>query len=101
MHCVSDIHIIGRLSPISHDVTTDDATYKWAETSLGKYIDALITNLENQFAKVPVAAAFSIFQMDELPKYEDSSFYSYGKDNIKQLAEHFSVFFFAIIFSFP
>ena len=99
MHCISNIHITGRLSPISHDVTIDEPTYKWAETFLGKYIDALIANLENRFAKVPVVAAFSIFQMDELPEREDSSFHSYGKDNIKQLAEHFSVSL--EIFSYP
>ena len=73
--------------------------HEWAETFLGKCINALITTLENRFAKVPVVAAFSIFQMDELPKRDDASFHSYGKDNIKQLAEHFSVSY--AIFSFP
>ena len=62
-----------------------------AETFLRKYIYALIANLENRFAKVPVITAFSIFQLDELPKFKDSSFQNYGKHNIKQLAEHHNV----------
>lgn len=74
MQGVSCIHITGRLSPIAHDVSIDEPTYKWAETFLGKYIKALIVNLDKRFAKVPVVAAFSIFQLDELPNREDSTF---------------------------
>jgi len=99
MQGVSGTHITGRLSPIAHDVSIDEPTYKWAETFLGKYINALIVNLDERFAKVPVVAAFSIFQLDELPNREDSTFQNYGKDNIKQLAEHFhlslTIFLFA------
>ena len=92
-HCVSDIHITGWLSPISHDIAINEQTYKWAETFLRKYSDALITNLENRFAKIPVVAAFSIFQLDELLKHEDSSFHSYGWT----LQCELSNFFFPII----
>ncbi|XP_078368574.1 uncharacterized protein LOC144652439 [Oculina patagonica] len=81
---------LGRLSPIAHDVSINEPTYRWAETFLGKSINALIVNLDERFAKVPVvAAAFPIFQLDELPNREESAFQNYGKDNIKQLAEHF------------
>ncbi|KAL9977260.1 hypothetical protein ACROYT_G014644 [Oculina patagonica] len=85
----TDLTPEGRLSPIAHDVSIDEPTYKWAETFLGKYITALIVNLDERFAKVPVVAAFSIFQLEELPNREESAFQNYGKDNIKQLAEHF------------
>ena len=99
MQGVSCIYITGRLSPIAHDVSIDESTYKWAETFLGKYINALAVNLDERFAKVPVVAAFSIFQLDELPNRDDPTYQNYGKDNIKQLAEHFhvSLYFFICI----
>lgn len=46
-----------------------------------------MSNLEKRFEKLPIVAAFSIFQFDNLPNQEDSTFHNYEKDNIKQLAE--------------
>lgn len=87
----SCIHITGQLSQIAHDVSIDEPTYKWAETFLGKYINALIVKLDERFSKLPVVAAFSIFQLDELPNHEDSAFQNYSKVNKKQWADHFHV----------
>ena len=54
--------ILGQLAPIAQDVKIGDETYRWAEDFLNKYIDALIANLDKRFEKVPVVAAFNIFQ---------------------------------------
>ena len=59
-HCVSDNHITGRLSPISYDVAINKPTHKWAATFEENIDSALITNLENRFAKVQVVVLFSI-----------------------------------------
>lgn len=87
----SQIYFLGRLSPIAQDVIIDDRTYEWAEGFLNKYIDALVANLEKRFEKLPVVAAFSIFHVEDLPNRDDPSFQDYGKDNIKQLSQHFGV----------
>lgn len=72
-------------------MTVDEQTYQWAARFLQKYIDALVANLEKRSEKLPVVAAFSIFQLEDLPHQNDPFFQDYGKDNIKQMAEHFGV----------
>ncbi|KAK3712177.1 hypothetical protein QZH41_005804 [Actinostola sp. cb2023] len=81
--------MVGRLATISQDVKIGEPTYKWAEQFCDRYINALIANLEKRFDKLPVVAAFSIFQVEDLPNRDDCSFQDYGKDNIKELSLHF------------
>lgn len=72
-------------------MTVDEQTYQWAARFLQKYIDTLVANLEKRPEKLPVVAAFSIFQLEDLPHQDEPFFQDYSKNNIRQLAEHFGV----------
>ena len=81
---------IDSFTNISDDLKLCNDTGKQLETLLGKYVDALTSNIKDRLGSSPdVIKAFAIFDPLLLPNSDDDSFREYGESEVTILANHF------------
>ena len=81
---------IDSFTNISDDLKLCNDTSKQLETLLGKYVDALTSNIKDRLGSSPdVIEAFAIFDPLLLPNSDDDSFREYGESEVTILANHF------------